>query len=552
MTTTQQQLVREGDIVAGKYRVEKVIGEGGMGLVVSAFHMQLEERVALKLLLPEAARSDDVINRFLREARAAVKIKSEHVARVIDVGTLDSGLPYMVMEFLTGRDLAAVLAAQGPLPVEDVIEWILQACEALAEAHAAGIVHRDLKPSNLFLTRRADGSACVKVLDFGISKVSQGREDMGMTRTSTVMGSPLYMSPEQMRSTRDVDQRTDLWALGAIMYELLTGVPPFDAETITQLCVMVLQTTPRPVTATRPDAANIEPIVNHCLEKDTNLRFQNVGELAVALSSISASEKGRISAQRVSQVLRSAGMNVPEMGTLLPGRASAASFGVIPSAMGAQGTVPSGPITVPGGYPPGAITGGNLIPAGSSPSLAMPAPPPHAGARTQASWGATTGSQPQRSRMPLVVGVIAFGALVGGGGSLLFLRGDKEKEKKSAKTETSEVAPAALGTGAPATTLTPQTPTSPPVADAPPVIAPPPLPPTPTSEPATDPAKTEPSKPEPVAVGKKPRPPRSPTPKTRKTRRAPRRCRRLPRRRLLHRRPPPQKKPGTDLFNDRD
>src|ERR1700760_4922495 len=192
--------VREGDVLAGKFRIERVLGRGGMGVVVAATHIQLEERVALKFLLPEALGNGEAVARFAREARAAVKIKSEHVARVSDVGTLDSGSPYMVMEYLEGQDLADWVRHSGAMRPADAVEFVLQACEAIAEAHALGIVHRDLKPANLFVTRRVDGSPCVKVLDFGISKLTTpgSTSDMGMTRTSTVMGSPLYMSPEQM------------------------------------------------------------------------------------------------------------------------------------------------------------------------------------------------------------------------------------------------------------------------------------------------------------------------------------------------------------------
>ncbi len=161
--------VREGDVLAGKFRIERVLGQGGMGVVVAATHIQLDERVALKFLLPEALINSDAVARFAREARAAVKIKSEHVARVSDVGTLESGSPYMVMEYLHGQDLADWVRDRGAMPISDAVEFVLQACEALAEAHALGIVHRDLKPANLFVTLRADGTPCVKVLDFGIS-----------------------------------------------------------------------------------------------------------------------------------------------------------------------------------------------------------------------------------------------------------------------------------------------------------------------------------------------------------------------------------------------
>ncbi|HEX3344971.1 MAG TPA: serine/threonine-protein kinase, partial [Polyangiaceae bacterium] len=192
-----------GDVILGKYRVERVIGLGGMGAVVSARHLQLEERVAIKFLLPAMLANEEVVQRFLREAKAAIRIRSEHCVRVLDVGTLETGAPYMVMEYLEGKDLAAVVEAHAPLAIPDVVDWVLQASEALAEAHALGIVHRDLKPANLFLTRRADGTPSVKVLDFGISKQAASGADAGVTKTQAVLGSPRYMSPEQMRSTKD-------------------------------------------------------------------------------------------------------------------------------------------------------------------------------------------------------------------------------------------------------------------------------------------------------------------------------------------------------------
>src|SRR5207237_4721833 len=198
--------LRQGDVLAGKYRIDCVLGVGGMGVVLSAHHIQLETRVAIKLLLPAMLAMPDVVARFELEARAAVRITSEHVARVLDVGTLETGAPYIVMEFLDGRDLAAWIREQGPMPVALAVEFVLQACVAIAEAHALGIVHRDLKPSNLFCIRRADGQLCVKVLDFGISKVTDPTGSgtrLSTTKTTSMLGSPLYMSPEQMASAKD-------------------------------------------------------------------------------------------------------------------------------------------------------------------------------------------------------------------------------------------------------------------------------------------------------------------------------------------------------------
>src|SRR5450432_2337777 len=235
-------MVQQGDLLAGKYRVENVLGEGGMGYVVAALHEQLNQRVAVKLLSPLLSENEDSVTRFLREARAAVRIRSEHVARVLDVGELPDGSPYMVMEYLLGRDLAAELDEREHLDVPEAIDYVLQACEAVAEAHSIGLIHRDLKPSNLFLTRRPDGSPLVKVLDFGISKAIDQTgmvEQQALTTTSAVMGSPLYMSPEQVRSSKTVDARSDVWSLGVVLYELLSAAHPFEAETMTALLASI-------------------------------------------------------------------------------------------------------------------------------------------------------------------------------------------------------------------------------------------------------------------------------------------------------------------------
>src|SRR4051812_29074049 len=189
------KVLRPGDVIDGRYRLERYLGEGGMGMVVAARHIALGEPVALKFLLPEGAEDARSVERFLREAKAAVRIKSEHVARMLDVGTLDTGEPFMVMELLDGKDLGQVIRERGKLPVKEAVDYLLQACEGIARAHELGIVHRDLKPANLFLTFRADGSSLVKVLDFGIAK-SLAQDNVNLTQTADVLGSPRYMSPE--------------------------------------------------------------------------------------------------------------------------------------------------------------------------------------------------------------------------------------------------------------------------------------------------------------------------------------------------------------------
>jgi serine/threonine-protein kinase len=234
-------------------------------------------------MLPEGVRHPRFVERFLREARAAVRLKSDHVARVLDVGTLPSGSPYMVMEYLDGSDLASILESSGPMAIETAVDCVLQACDAVAEAHSLGIVHRDLKPRNLFLTQRNDGRALVKVLDFGISK-DRTAADLDLTGTAEIIGSPNYMSPEQLRSTKAANERSDIWALGVILYELLTGGVPFVAESITELTAAILTDPPRPIAQLRPDVPlKLARAVERCLEKEPDQRFSTVAELAVAL-----------------------------------------------------------------------------------------------------------------------------------------------------------------------------------------------------------------------------------------------------------------------------
>jgi serine/threonine-protein kinase len=300
-----------GDVIAGKYEIIGLIGAGGVGYVVSAMHLELGEMVALKFLREESLVHPEIVARFAREARAAAKIKSEYVARVFDVGSLPNGVPFIVMEYLHGKDLADVVRQQGRLPVKLAVEYVMQACEALASAHSIGTVHRDIKPENLFLTRHAEGVEIVKVLDFGISKVAltsgatqvQPRQ---FVKTMMPMGTPAYMSPEQIRATGEVDARTDIWALGCVLFELLTASCVFDAPTLMQLGAAILERAPVPLRQLLPDAPpELEAVILRCLEKDVSKRYQNVAELAVALYPF-APRRARISAERSSYLLNSA------------------------------------------------------------------------------------------------------------------------------------------------------------------------------------------------------------------------------------------------------
>jgi serine/threonine-protein kinase len=264
-----------GTMLLGKYRVESILGFGGMGLVLRAHNVALDEPVAIKLLREDIQLAPDNITRFLREAQNAVRLKSEHVARVRDVGTFDDDRPYMVMELLEGLDLGKLLVEEGKIERIRAVDLILQACDAIAEAHSLGIVHRDIKPTNLFITKRRDGSDLLKVLDFGIAKANAGAE-MSLTQTSSMLGTPAYMSPEQMRSARNVDPRSDIWSLGCVLYELVEGRQPFDADNFAELCVMVAIEEPAPLVL----APELASVIARCLAKDVDARYQSVAELA--------------------------------------------------------------------------------------------------------------------------------------------------------------------------------------------------------------------------------------------------------------------------------
>ncbi len=276
-----------GDVLDEKYRVDELIGYGAMGFVLRAWHMQLDEPVAVKLLLPELATSHEALVRFEREARAAFRIKSEHVARVLDVGRLASGQPYMVMEYLQGVNLGEKVYDQ-QMNIDELVDYMLQVCDAMAEAHALGIVHRDVKPDNLFLTERRDGSTCVKVLDFGLSKVvsraSNAKRQKALTADAQVLGTAHYMSPEQWVASKDVGTSADIWALGVIMYEAITGESPFMRNNLAAMCNAVLHDDPSPMHNFRKGVpAKLEAVVRRCMQKKAEDRFASVLDLATAL-----------------------------------------------------------------------------------------------------------------------------------------------------------------------------------------------------------------------------------------------------------------------------
>jgi serine/threonine protein kinase len=282
----EAEAVHPGEILVGRYQIRRVLGRGAMGVVVEATDLQSDTPRAIKLLTPAALKHETTVERFFREARATARLRSEHAVRVLDVGTLPSGAPYMAMELLVGTDLRAALKRRGALPAHEAALHVIQACRALHEAHQAGIVHRDLKPANLFLTERADGTTSVKVLDFGISKAMiQAEDDDDLTLTNAVLGSPAYMSPEQIRSARSVDPRTDIWSLGVVLYQLVTGKLPFASTNASELVAMVVRDTPALPSKLRPGLPlALDAVLLRCLEKDPALRYADMAELAAALA----------------------------------------------------------------------------------------------------------------------------------------------------------------------------------------------------------------------------------------------------------------------------
>jgi serine/threonine protein kinase len=382
--------VQTGDVLASKYRVERVLGRGGMGVVVAARHEQLGFPVALKFMLPTAIADVTMKERFLREAQAAGRLRGEHVARVMDFGTLDDGAPYIVMEFLDGLDLHDVLVRDGALPPHTAVQYVLQACKAMEEAHAQGIVHRDLKPQNLFLTSRPDGSPLVKVLDFGISKLGKIEgQSLSVTSSSTMMGSPLYMAPEQIRSAKNVDARADIYSLGVVLFELMAGHVPIEATTIGELFEHIFTRATPTLRSKRPEISpELEAVVMRCLDKSPENRFASAAELAVALGPFidarASLHGGPLPVGTAPSDVRAAGSTGPTT-TLGSAAAVSAARWSAPPSRGARLAVVAGSIglLVAGAAVATFVARGRMMPAttttATAPSVAVAAaalPPP--------------------------------------------------------------------------------------------------------------------------------------------------------------------------------
>ena len=353
-----------GTILLGKYRVLSLIGEGGMGAVLKARHIDLDEDVAIKCLLPHHLEREDIVRRFLREAKAAVKLKGKHVARVLDVGRLETGVPYIVMEYLEGADLNAIIKHHGAQDPAVAVDLMLQACEAIAEAHAIGIIHRDIKASNFFVSQPENQAPNLKVLDFGIATAPEGTSDL--TNTQSVIGTPAYMAPEQMRSSKTSDARSDIWSLGVVLFELLEGSRPFRSDVYSELCLKVGMDPPLPIT--NPNVpGELVRVVMHCLEKRVEDRYQSIAELAFDLMPFASDPVfARASAEQSARLLGRRSYGVPAQ--------------YIP-----HGTGPITPISqsdlsdVRTQFTPGNLTPANLTPAQSVPTLlGRPTPMPSA------------------------------------------------------------------------------------------------------------------------------------------------------------------------------
>jgi serine/threonine-protein kinase len=427
--------VQPGEVIAGKYVVQGIIGRGGVGIIAAARHVTLKQLVALKFLRPEIAADPEVMQRFVREAQATAQIRSEHVARVMDAGTLEDGTIFLVFEHLAGRDLAQVLREDGPLAMADAVDYLTQACEAIAEAHALGIVHRDLKPANLFLTRAPDGAPFVKVLDFGLSKFNQSALTAltALTAENHVIGSPHFMSPEQMRSSRDADVRSDIWALGVVLFGLLTGRVPFEGQFLPEVCAAILGGKPLSLLELRPDLpAALEAVILHCLRAKPEERIQTVPELAEALLPFTPAH-ARARAARIARVAEGAKRTLATSASpssALPAVDAPASEGqaqcndASEKLLGARKSAQHGPSPVSWSISVGQAraslavrdAGADALPV--SPAFAKRPTPPAVRTSAVASSPPGHAVRARRRRTPVLVATAAFSLLLGTTGTL--------------------------------------------------------------------------------------------------------------------------------------
>jgi serine/threonine protein kinase len=425
---------RPGETIGGKYELIRTVGVGGMGIVFEAKHLRLQHRVAVKVLHPAAMEMDDFVYRFEREARAAAQLNSINIGRVIDVDTLPGGLPYIVLEFLDGRDLDEELHDIGPLPIEAAVDYVMQACAAMAEAHAVGTVHRDLKPANLFLCTLGPSTTrkLVKVIDFGISKLRDplAGADGRSTSTQAVFGTAFYMSPEQIRSTKAADGRSDVWALGVILFELITGRTPFIGSATSTIASIAADPIPKPSEFRQDIPPALEAAIMRTLEKDPNARFQTVQAFAAAISTFGPHEPISHVLASLSQSNRdSAAMPIARVAPSAPPSAIAPAPAAAPTpeppiatnvdaAHDRKRTMPFGPMSQPPASPPMDDVGiTSPIPPHPLPILSIPGPPP-----SIAPLHVSGAGRPKSVRAPMLnarsisilVGIPVVAAIAGG------------------------------------------------------------------------------------------------------------------------------------------
>ena len=398
-----------GSRFAGKFLIEKMLGQGGMGAVYQALHEGLKQRFAIKVLLGEVAQNTEAVQRFMNEASASASIQSEHVARVTDVSRTESGTAYMVMEYLEGKDLSQLLEVRGRIPTAEAVSYVLQAIEGVHQAHVGKIVHRDLKPSNLFLAKKADGTQIIKVLDFGISKMTGlDAAAAALTTTRAMLGSPLYMSPEQLRNSKTVDARSDVWSLGVILYELLSGTVPYVGDSLGELFACILENDPIPLRQHEPSVpAALEAAVMQCLRKKKEERLGSVAELAQLIAPF-ANQPSQLAANVTRGLVQPA--NFYNTGTTGAYRAPHASSSGMTGAV--SGQVSSGSLAV-GPQQPMAQTG--------------------SGPNTWAT-GSMNNPAPAKAPIGLIAGLGGGAMLLGAIALFVVLRGPgKEKELAAAE-----------------------------------------------------------------------------------------------------------------------
>jgi len=364
-----------GDRIEGKYEIKRLLGEGGMGAVYEGENTLIHRRVAIKVLHSSVAALEEAVKRFENEAQAAGRIGSDHIVEVLDLGRLDSGDRYMVMEFLKGESLSARIAARGRLAPSEICHIGLQLLEGLSAAHEAGIIHRDLKPDNIFLIAQAKGRTdFVKILDFGISKFNVLGKDFSMTRTGSVMGTPYYMAPEQARGAKNLDARLDVYAAGVILYEAATGRVPFDGDTFNELLIKIVTEESPAVRTLVPDLdPGLAEIIDRARQKNPDQRFASAREFRDALARWSEGPRSSGLASGATLPLAPPALGSPGEDTALAGGAGLAAREVIPARAAAEVSAAAVNATVP---------------------FAPPAEPVALGNRTGQAWANTHAGQP--------------------------------------------------------------------------------------------------------------------------------------------------------------